>query len=240
MEGFSIVDIYDTKGTEYLFVIGYLLVLIIFWRLMRNPGRVLQQIKDTISTLSAKILNVPQGIYFNKNHTWTHLGESGTAKVGLDDFLQHVIGDLQLGGLKDPGESIKKGEILGEIIQDGKHLKLYSPISGLVVETNEMLSENPGIINNDPYHKGWLYQIKPSDWIKETSSCMLAEKAREWSDRELVRFKDFLSMGAMRKYASEPSMVMLQDGGEIRDNVLSELPEEIWHDFQEAFLDVKT
>lgn len=236
MEGFSIVDIYETKGAEYLFVIGYLIILIIFWRLMRNPGKVLRQIKDAVSTLSAKILNIPQGIYFNKNHTWTHLGESGAAKVGVDDFLQHVIGDLQLSGLKDPGHFIKKGELLAEIEQEGKQLKVYSPISGEILETNAMLVENPEMINSDPYEKGWLYQIKPSNWMKETSSCLLAEKAIEWSDKELSRFKDFLSLGAMRKYSSGPAMLMLQDGGEIRDNVLSELPEEVWNDFQEEFL----
>ena len=238
MEGFSIVDIYETKGTEYLFVIAYLVLFIVFWRVLRNPGRVLSQIKDAISTLSVKILKIPQGIYFSKNHTWTHLGESGAAKVGLDDFLQHVIGELQLSGLKDPGDSIKKGELLAEIEQDGKQLKVYSPISGEVLETNSLLAENPEMINTDPYQKGWLYQIKPSNWMKETSSCLLAEKASEWSDKEITRFKDFLSMGAMRKYSSEPAMLMLQDGGEIRDHVLSELPEEVWNDFQEEFLNV--
>ena len=236
MEGFSIVDIYETKGAEYLFVIAYLVVFIIFWRVVRNPGQVLRQIRDAVSTLSAKILKIPQGIYFSKNHTWTHLGESGAAKVGLDDFLQHVIGELELSSLKDPGDSIRKGELLAEIEQDGKQLKVYSPISGEVLETNTMLAENPEMINTDPYNKGWLYQVKPSSWMKETSSLLLAEKASEWSEKEITRFKDFLSMGAMRKYSSEPAMAMLQDGGEIRDHVLSELPEEVWKDFQEEFL----
>ena len=86
MEGFSLVDIYETKGAEYLFVIGYLVVLIIFWRLMRNPGKVLRQIRDAIGTLSAKVLRVPQGIYFNQNHTWAHLGESGAARVGAQSI----------------------------------------------------------------------------------------------------------------------------------------------------------
>jgi glycine cleavage system H protein len=106
-----------------------------------------------------------------------------------------------------------------------------------VLETNALLAENPDMINTDPYREGWLYQIKPSNWMKETSACLLAEKASEWSEKEITRFKDFLSMGAMRKYSSEPAMAMLQDGGEIRDNVLSELPEEVWKDFQEEFLD---
>ena len=237
MEGFSIVDIYETKGAEYLFVIAYLVVFIIFWRVIRNPGQVLRQIRDAVSTLSAKILKIPQGIYFSKNHTWTHLGESGAAKVGLDDFLQHVIGELELSGLKNPGDSLKKGELLAEIDQNGKQLKVYSPISGEVLETNALLAEDPEMINTDPYHKGWLYQVKPSNWMKETSSLLLAEKASEWSEKEISRFKDFLSMGAMRKYSSEPAMAMLQDGGEIRDHVLSELPDEVWKDFQEEFLD---
>ena len=237
MEGFSIVDIYDTKGTEYLFVIGYLIILILFWRLASNPGKVLSRIRDAVSTLSVKVLNIPQGIYFNRNHTWAHLGESGAARVGLDDFLQHVIGDLQLSGLKEAGDPIRKGELLAEIEQDGKKLKVFSPISGVVLETNAMLAEDPDVINEDPFQKGWLYQIKPSNWIKDTSSCLLAEKASEWSEKEITRFKDFLSMGAMRKYSTEPAMLVLQDGGEIVDHVLSELPEEVWEDFQEEFLD---
>lgn len=236
MEGFSVVDIFDTKGTEYLFVIGYLILFIVFTRVVSNPGKVLREIKEVVTTLSVKILRIPQGIYFSKNHTWAHLRESGAARVGLDDFLPHVIGDLKLSGLKDPGQSIKKGELLAEIRQDGKVLKVYSPLSGEVLETNGMLSESPDVIHEDPYEKGWIYQIKPSNWMKETSSCLLAEKATEWSQKELTRFKDFLSMGAMRKYASEPAMMMLQDGGEIRDHVLSELPEEIWNEFQEEFL----
>ena len=238
MEGFSIVDIYDTKGTEYLFVIGYLIILILFWKLVSNPGKVLGRIRDAVSTLSVKILNIPQGIYFNRNHTWAHLDESGAARVGLDDFLQHVIGDLHLTGLREAGEPIRKGDLLAEIEQEGKKLKVFSPISGGVRETNTMLAGNPGLINDDPYRKGWLHQVKPSNWIKDTSSCLLAEKASEWSDKEITRFKDFLSMGAMRTYSSEPAMLVLQDGGEIVDHVLSGLPDEVWKDFQEEFLNV--
>jgi glycine cleavage system H protein len=236
MEGFSIVDIYDTKGMEYIFVIAYLLILIVFWKVAKNPQKVFQQIREAVSVLSAKILRIPQGIYFNKNHTWTHLGESGAAKVGLDDFLQHVIGNVRLTNLKNQGESIKKGELLAEVKQGRKVLKVYSPISGEVLEINSTLTENPEIINSDPYDQGWIYQIKPSNWVKETNTYFLADKATEWSKKEFVRFKDFLSRGAMRRFSTEPSMVLLQDGGEIRENVLSELPDEVWEDFQKEFL----
>ena len=236
MEEFTRVDIYDTKGIEYLFVIGYLLILIIFWNIMKNPKAVITRIQDAISTLSATILRIPQGIFFNKHHVWTHLSESGTAKVGLDDFIQHITGKVKFTNIKTPGETISKGDLLTEIYQNGKRLKVYSPISGEILDANSVLQENPEILNEDPYDKGWIYKIKPSNWVKETNSYLLADAASDWSYLEFVRFKDFLARGPMRTLSSEPSMIMLQDVGEIRENVLSDLPDQVWEDFQEEFL----
>lgn len=238
MEGFSRIDIYDTKGIEYLFVIGYLLILIIFWKLSSKQVKIKEQIQKVLSNLSANILRIPQGLFYNKNHTWAYLEESGAAKVGLDDFLQHLTGEVEFTNLKNPGEIINKGDILTEIDQQGKHLKVFSPISGQILNTNSELYENPEILNEDPYEKGWIYKIKPSSWIAETNSYFLAEEATNWLTKELERFKDFLSGGSMRKYSSEPSMVLLQDGGELRDNILSELPDEVWKDFQKEFLNL--
>lgn len=153
MENFTRVDIFDTKGIEYLFVIAYLLVLIIFWNIAKNP-QIIRQIKEGIRTISANLLRIPQGIFFNRFHTWTHLGESGEAKVGLDDFLQHVTGKIKFSHLKNPGEMIAKGDLLTMIDQEGKQLKVYSPISGKILTTNSMLNENREIVYNRPYNKG--------------------------------------------------------------------------------------
>ena len=66
-------------------------------------------------------------------------------------------------------------------------------------------------------------------------SYYLAEEAIDWSKKELERFKDFLAV-SMKKYSPETSMVILQDGGELCDQPLSELPDEVWQDFQKSFL----
>ena len=236
MEGFSSVDIFDTKGVEYLFVIGYLISLIVFWKISGKQLIINKQIKEMLGKFTANILRIPQGLFYNKNHTWAHLEESGAAKVGLDDFLQHITGEVKFINLKNPGEIINKGDLLSEIDQRGKQLRIFSPISGKIMNTNSMLYKNPEILNEDPYEKGWIYKIKPSNWIAETKSYYLAEEATNWSKKELVRFKDFLTGGTMNKYSAEPSMVLLQDGGELRDNILSELPNEVWKDFQKEFL----
>lgn len=237
MGEFYRVDIFDTKGIEYLFVIVYLLGLIMFWKV--SGKQITKQIQKVLGNLSASILRIPHGLFYNKNHTWTHLEKSGAAMVGMDDFLQHLTGKVEFSSLKQPGEIIKKGDLLAEIDKNGKQLKVFSPISGKILSTNSTLYESPEMLNEDPYDKGWIYKIKPSNWIEETNSYLFAEEAEDWSSAELGRFKDFLMLGSMRKFSSEPSMVMLQDGGELRDNILSELPDEVWKDFQVEFLDFK-
>lgn len=238
MEGFSRIDIFDTKGIEYIFVIGYLLILIFFWKISGRQIRLVRQAQEVIGNLSATILKIPQGLFYNKNHTWTHLDDSGVARVGLDDFLQHVTGEVQFENFKGEGETVNKGDLLTEIYQDNKRLKIFSPISGEVMHLNEELKSNPEIVNEDPYREGWMYEIKPSRWKAETNSFYLAEEATNWATKELERFKDFLTGGSMQKYSSRPSVVMLQEGGELRDNILADLPGEVWQGFQKEFMSI--
>ena len=110
MEEFTRIDIFDTKGMEYLFVIGYLVILVVFWRLIKNPGSIAKGIQSVASKVTSGVLRVPQGLFFSRFHTWSHLGASGKATVGMDDFVQHITGNVALENLKVPGEKIKKGE----------------------------------------------------------------------------------------------------------------------------------
>ena len=237
MEEFTRVDIFDTKGVEYIFVIFYLIVLIVFWNVIKPPKRVLVRVKEAIKTVTVGILRIPQGLFFNRNHTWTHMDPSGVATVGVDDFIQHVTGELEHIKLSDPGENLQKGKSLAEIGLDGRRLNLRSPISGEVVEVNPMLTDHPELLNEDPYELGWIYRVKPSNWKGETKAYLMAEKATEWSKRELERFRDFLSMEGMKDHLPAESDVVLQDGGEIRSNILADMPEQVWEMFQTEFLD---
>jgi glycine cleavage system H protein len=235
MDGFSYNNIFETKGIEYLIIIAFLILVIPFWILINKRTGLSGQLRKAFGILSAGVLKIPQGLFYSKNHTWTHLEKSGTAAVGLDDFLLHLTGEVKFNNLKAPGNYINKGELLTEIDQNGKLLQIYSPISGMVMNTNTMLYESPGIINEDPYGKGWIYKIQPTGWIADTGTYYLADEAIEWSKTELERFKDFLAI-SLRRYTPETSMVILQDGGEIIDRPLSELPGEVWQDFQKSFL----
>jgi glycine cleavage system H protein len=236
MDGFSYSNIFETKGIEYIIIITFLVLIIPFWLIINKREAIKRKIMNALGILSAEILRIPQGIFYSNNHTWTHLEKSGIAKVGLDDLLLHITGEVKIGNLKMPGNFINKGELLADIDHNGKLLQITSPLSGRVTNTNTLLSERPGVINEDPYEEGWIYEIRPSEWIAETKSYHLANDAISWSKRELERLKDFLAV-SMKKYSSGTSMIVLQDGGELCDNPLSELPDEIWQDFQKSFLE---
>jgi glycine cleavage system H protein len=235
MDGFSYNNIFETKGIEYLIIIAFLVMIIPFWIIINRQSEVKMQIKKALGILTSGILRIPKGLFYSRNHTLAYLAKSGDAKVGLDDFLLHITGEVIVANLKNPGDSIRKGDLMAELVQNGKVLKISSPLSGKIVDSNFSVRDNPGIINIDPYGEGWIYKILPDRWVEETSSYYLAEEAVAWSKRELERFRDFMAE-SMKKYSPETSMLILQDGGELCDKPLSELPAEVWQDFQKSFL----
>ena len=235
MDNFSYYNIFDTKGIEYLVIIAFLLLLIPFWLALNKQSTIKERFRKVLGVLSASVLKIPQGIFYDKNHTWAYLEKSGIAKVGLDDLLLHITGEVNIHYLKNPGDTIKKGDLLAKIDQNDKSLSIFSPVSGRIVKSNPVLNVYHEMLNEDPYGKGWIYDIKPSNWVAEMPSCYLAEKATDWLKLELDRYKDFLAVNA-GKYSPEASMIIMQDGGELCENSLSGLPNEMWQDFQKEFL----
>jgi glycine cleavage system H protein len=235
MDGFTYTNIFDTKGIEYLAIIAFLVLLIPFWIILNRRATLKEQARRMMGILSANTLRIPQGLFHSRNHTWTHLERSGNARVGLDDLLIHLTGEMNFISLRTPGETIRKGELLAEFEQEGKLLRIFSPISGSIVNVNRSLAEEPGLLTDDPYGEGWLYRICPTDWKSETASYYLAGETTGWLKNELDRFKDFLA-GSMRNH-SPADLVVLQDGGELRDHTLEALPDQLWQDFQKEFLD---
>ena len=188
------------------------------------------------SILDENSLKLPKGIYFDKTHTWAFLEANGNVKVGIDDFLQHVTGKITRIKMKSPGKKVKKGEQILSIIQNGKQLNLYSPVSGTIIEQNEALDSNSSSLNSSPYNDGWIYRIEPSNWSRESQLLFMADKQREFIIKEFTRLKDFL-MTALASDTGKYAQLILQDGGEISDGVLSEMGPEIWEDFQTKFID---
>ena len=189
-----------------------------------------------ISALNENIIAAPKGLYFDKTHTWAFMEKDGIVRVGIDDFLQHITGPLTKIKMKEPGEKVRKGEKILTIIRDGKQLNIYAPVSGIIREQNQQLLRDSSIMNSSPFSEGWVYMIEPKNWVREIEFLFMGEKYKEWLRDEFTRLKDFFTAAVMSNNAVYEHII-LQDGGEISDNVLADLSPEVWEDFQTSFID---
>ena len=190
-------------------------------------------VQETFNEYSVSHLN---GLYFDKTHTWVFMEKDGNVTIGIDDFLQHVTGPITQIKLRNPGEKVKKGEPVLSIIQKGKQLNINSPISGIIREQNQILISNPSLINSSPYMDGWIYMIEPLSWLREIQFLFMTNSYRKWLKYEYSRLKDFISL-FIKPGTVEYGHVILQDGGELKDNLLSEFGPDVWEEFQTNFID---
>ncbi len=234
MNNFVYHDIFATKGIEYILTIVFFLILIPFWILLRNKEKIADSIKKGIASLAEKVKRIPMGMYYARNHTWSYMQKSGVATVGLDDFLLHLTGDINVSFYKSEGDSLKQGEPMAELEKEGKKLMIYAPISGLMTEANNSLLDNSAAIIEDPYGQGWMCRIEPTNWKAETNQLYFAQEAQVWMQKEFVKLKDFLSAASLPE--AKPGMLVLQDGGEIMRESLAPMSEDTWKGFQKEFL----
>ncbi|MFZ4740415.1 MAG: glycine cleavage system protein H [Bacteroidales bacterium] len=178
---------------------------------------------------------IPKGIYYDKTHTWAFMEKNGFVKIGIDDFLHHITGSLNKIKMKNEGERIIKGEAVLSIIQNGKQLTINAPISGVIKSINKQLIEDSSLINASVFNEGWIYSVEPTNWTRDIQFLFMAENYKEWLKNEFSRLKDFFASIKLTNNA-ELTPIILQDGGELNDNILADFGPEIWEDFQTKFI----
>jgi glycine cleavage system H lipoate-binding protein len=202
----------------------------------RKKGEIRVRASVSMPMPDENSLLVPKGIYFDKTHAWAFMEQTGVVKVGIDDFLQHLTGPITRIKMHKEGSMVKKGEQILTLIQNGKQLDIYSPVSGIIVGRNNALETNASIVNSSPYTDGWIYRIEPTNWLRENQLLFMADKHKLYIKNEFSRLKDFLS-GILKDDNEKYAQLILQDGGELTDNALANLGPEVWEDFQTKFID---
>lgn len=204
--------------------------------LKRKPMTGAASVNAGGSVLDEKSILLPKGVYFDKTHTWAFMEQDGIVKVGVDDFLLHMTGPVNRLKMKKPGEKVKRGEEILSVLHNGKQLNLYSPVSGIITENNAELESNISLLNSSPYSTGWVYRVEPENWQRENQLLFMADKHRQFIINEITRIKDFLA-GLLRDATVQYAPVVLQDGGMLREGVLSEMDPEVWEEFQTKIID---
>ena len=107
-------------------------------------------------------MNFPNNVKYTEEHEWIRV-EGDIAYVGISDYAQEQLGDIVFVDTTTEGETLEKGEVFGTIEVVKTISDLFLPVAGEVLEQNEALADNPELVNQDPYGKGWLVKIKPND-----------------------------------------------------------------------------
>jgi glycine cleavage system H protein len=107
-------------------------------------------------------LNLPEDVRYTKDHEWAR--QSGdNVTIGITDFAQDQLGDIVFVELPETGDSFGSGDEFGTVESVKAVSELYMPLAGEVAAVNADLEDAPELVNNAPYDKGWMLEVKPAD-----------------------------------------------------------------------------
>ena len=112
---------------------------------------------------------------YSKDHEWVLMDGSSKGVVGITEFAQDHLGDVVYLDLPKVGTKLAQFDKLGEVESVKAVSDIFSPVSGEIIEVNEMLSGNPELVNEDPFGQGWLVHVATSD-PAELDSLLTAEQ----------------------------------------------------------------
>ena len=226
MNGNQYVDIFATKGIEYLFVMGFLLTLIVFWRFLNRPSVRAGSGVNAIPPEALPWFRIVDGVYFHQGHSWAAPAENDLIRVGIDDFAQKLIGPIDALEAPPEGATVEQGDIGWRLRAGSKSIPLLSPVNGKVLAVNEDVMNSPHLINQDPYGKGWLLLIESSKKKSTLSNLLSGRLATFWMEE---------TIDALRRRIEGSLGPLLQDGGVPISGFARTLSPESWEEIASEF-----
>jgi glycine cleavage system H lipoate-binding protein len=185
MEGTRFVDIYATKGIEYLIVIAFLAAFVVFCRSLSRPREAAARIPPG----PVSRFRVPEGLFYHQGHSWLRPEPGSIGVVGLDDFAQKLVGKVDALDLPPVGTSLAQGGKGWSLVVDSVPISMLSPVAGEVVEVNRAVERSPEILREDPYGKGWLLKVKSPRMVADTRNLLSGKVARAWMESALEKLQ---------------------------------------------------
>ncbi|MBK9207850.1 MAG: hypothetical protein IPL71_05925 [Anaerolineales bacterium] len=128
--------------------------------------------------------------YGRENHMWASFDHvTGNVTIGMDALGLAALGDLAYVSLQPAGTKVERGESLWHARGRQNDRRPDFPISGEIVERNDLTVRNPALVNQETYTNGWLVVIKPSNWENESAQMVNVDELPAWVDSELKRYR---------------------------------------------------
>ncbi len=102
-------------------------------------------------------------LYFTEEHEYAQIDDEGIATIGISNYAQQQLGDIVYVETPEIDKIIEVGDEVAVVESVKIASEIYTPVSGKVVEVNEMLEDNPNLVNEDPLGDGWFFKVKMDD-----------------------------------------------------------------------------
>jgi CheY-like chemotaxis protein len=132
---------------------------------------------------------VPGGAFLSDGHAWARIEASGQLRTGVDDFARKALGAIEGVELPRPGQTVVRGEPLFAVTRGRASARFAAPMSGKVVQVNEALAVEPGLLTCSPYGKGWVCVIQPADLAGELGLLRIGRPVADWYKAEIGRLR---------------------------------------------------
>jgi len=146
--------------------------------------------------------DIPERYYYTKEHEWILIENADTAKIGVTDYAQKALREITYFYVGKKGTEVKRMETICKIESVKCVSEILSPLSGMVLRFNNALFDTPGIINQDPYGKGWITIIRPTNLDKELEKLLKPELYAEHI-KELTKIDETLLIYRWKKGTKE-------------------------------------
>ena len=174
-----------------------------------------------------KGLRLGTDVAMSPGHAWAR-GRSGEVFVGADDLIQAALGPVEAVDAPRPGTHVRRGDPLFTLKRGDRRVDVRSPLTGVVLDPNPLLAEQPGTVNHDPFGSGWAVRMRADDVPEERDRLLRGEPAMRWFRREVDRLIDVL----LAEHSRVPG---LADGGAVIGNLYQDIDDAAWRRLQESF-----
>jgi glycine cleavage system H protein len=174
-------DIYATKGTEYLLVIAYLILLVATMKLLLpRLARATGGARGRRTGRPAPWFALAEGYFFHPAHSWAADEGDDVCTVGLDDFAAQLVGPPDRVDLPAVGTTMRQGEPGWRLRAGDRELAMVAPVGGTVVAVNRAVLDTPRLAAEDPYGQGWLLKVRAPERRASLRNLLSGDLAAAW------------------------------------------------------------
>ncbi|MFZ0626255.1 MAG: glycine cleavage system protein GcvH [Acidimicrobiia bacterium] len=105
-------------------------------------------------------MQVPEDLLYTEEHEWIRKVGDEVVRIGITDYAQDQLGDVVYVELPDVGATVAKDDILVEVESTKSVGEVYAPFPGEITSVNEEAAQSPELVNQQPYGRGWLVEIR--------------------------------------------------------------------------------